>query len=232
MIQATTKQLELSLWQDLKAAINAPETADIKILFQDLERVVAEAQSDQRLLLAGEAIAYIVEIYVLKANLILDSLEVRDTSVGPILTEDFLSGLMRQSMTIDLSDLMENLFEKQPTTTKPLSQETDEGYHTDSQDKKKTKVIADEVGHDAKSLMLELAGKENVPAWAAAISQWLTSRSSTESVSLLQLQQELGMPLVEVWLGMLLGGQDQYNWEQHGDFYDYPDTIQVVRFVR
>ena len=227
MIQTTTNQLELSLWEDLKTAINAPETADIKILFQDLERVVAEVQKDQRLLLAGDAIALIVEIYVKKANLILDSLEVRDTSVGPILTEDFLSGLMRQSMTIDLSDLMENLFEKQPTTTKPLSQETDEGYHTDSQDKKKVKAIADEAGHDAKSLMLELAGKEDVPAWATAISRWLTTRSSTESVSLLQLQQELGMPLVEVWLGMLLGGHDQYEWEQHGDFYDYPDTIQV-----
>ena len=217
MIQKTTKQLELSLWQDLETATLAPETADIKILFQDLERVVAEVPQDQRLLLAGDAIAYIVEIYVKKANLLLDSLEVRDTCVGPVLTEDFLSGLMRQSMTIDLSDLMENLFEKQPTT-KPLSQETDEGYHTDSQDKKKVKAIADEAGHDAKSLMLELAGKEDVPAWATAISQWLTTRSSTESVSLLQLQQELGMPLVEVWLGMLLGGQDLYQWEQHGDF--------------
>ena len=225
MIQTTTKQLELNLWHDLKTATLAPETADIKVLFQDLERVVAEVPKDQRLLLAGDAIAQIVEIYVLKANLILDSLEVRDTCVGPVLTEDFLSGLMRQSMTIDLSGLMEDLFEKQP---KPLSQETDEGYHTDSQDKKKAKVIADEVGHDAKSLMLELAGKENVPAWANAISQWLTTHSSTESVSLLHLQQELAMPLVEVWLGMLLGGQDLYQWEQHGDFYDYPDTIKIL----
>lgn len=225
MIQTTTKQLELNLWHDLKTATKAPETADIKVLFQDLERVVAEVPKDQRLLLAGDAIAQIVEIYVLKANLILDSLEVRDTCVGPVLTEDFLSGLMRQSMTIDLSDLMEDLFEKQPT--KPLSQETDKEHYTDSQDKKKVKAIADEVGHDAKSLMLELAGKEDVPAWATAIAQWLTSRSSTESISLLHLQQELGMPLVEVWLGMLLGGQDQYQWEQHGDFYDYPDTVKL-----
>ena len=102
MIQKTTNQLEISLWQDLKTAINAPESADIKILFQDLERVVAEVQKEQRLLLAGDAIAYIIEVYVKRANLILDSLEVRDTCVGPILTEDFLSGLMRQSMTIDL----------------------------------------------------------------------------------------------------------------------------------
>ena len=225
MIQTTTKQLELSLWQDLEAAINAPETADIKILFQDLERVVAEVQLDQRLLLAGDAIVKIVDIYAKKAKLILDSLEVRNTSVGPILTEDFLSGLMRQSMTIDLSDLMENLFEKR---REPLKQETDEGYHIDLQEKKKSKAIADEAEHDAKRLMLELAGKEDVPAWASAISQWLTLHSSNEAVSLLHLQQELGMPLIEVWLGMLLGGQNQYEWVKQGDFYDYPDKIKVV----
>lgn len=76
-------------------------------------------------------------------------------------------------------------------------------------------------------MALELAGKEDVPAWASLIAQWLAARFSTEEVSSLDLQQELGMLLVEVWLGMLLGGQDQYQWVKHGDFYDYPDTIQA-----
>lgn len=59
MIQTTTKQLELNLWQNLKAATLAPETADIKVLFQDLERVVAEVPKDQRLLLAGRRLTYL-----------------------------------------------------------------------------------------------------------------------------------------------------------------------------
>ena len=225
MIQTTTIQLELNLWSDLKAAISNPEAADIQKLFQDLERVVAEVQEDQRLQVASSAIAQIVEVYVRRANLILDSLEVRDTSVGPILTEDFLSDLMRQSMSVDLSDLMEDLFEKRQ---EQLLQETAVGSQVDSHDLNKAKVIADEAGHDAKRMVLELAGKEDVPTWATAISRWLTARSSTEAVSLLHLHQELGMPLVEVWLGMLLGGQDQYQWEQHGDFYDYPGTVFVL----
>lgn len=41
-----------------------------------------------------------------------------------------------------------------------------------------------------------------------------------EAVSLIQLQQALGMPLVEVWLGLLLADQGQYLLEQRGDFYD------------
>lgn len=43
-----------------------------------------------------------------------------------------------------------------------------------------------------------------------------------EAVSLIQLQQALGMPLVEVWLGLLLADQGQYLLEQRGDFYSLP----------
>lgn len=50
---------------------------------------------------------------------------------------------------------------------------------------------------------------------------------SGDFVTLKHLQQALGMPLIELWLGMLLGGQDQYKWEQHGEFYGNPDTIFV-----
>jgi hypothetical protein len=58
---------------------------------------------------AGDAIAQIVEVYVKRAISILNSLEVTDNIEGPVLDEDFLSGLMRQSMTLDLSDLMEEV---------------------------------------------------------------------------------------------------------------------------
>ena len=59
--------------------------------------------------MAGDAIAQIVEVYVKRAISILNSLEVTDNIEGPVLDEDFLSGLMRQSMTLDLSDLMEEV---------------------------------------------------------------------------------------------------------------------------
>ena len=49
----------------------------------------------------------IVEIYAQRAHLVLAALEVRDDNTGPVLADDFLAGLMRQSMSLDLSDLME-----------------------------------------------------------------------------------------------------------------------------
>ncbi len=103
----TYKQLELDLWGDLKTALKKPEAADMELLWHSLEDAIAFQDSNEQLLVAGDAISQIVEVFVLRANGILDSLEVTDSSEGPVLDEDFLSGLMRQSMSIDLSDLME-----------------------------------------------------------------------------------------------------------------------------
>ena len=102
------KQLELDLWGDLKTALTEPESADMQLLWRSLEQAIAYQDSNQQLLVAGDAITQIVEVYVKRAKSILDSLEVNDdSSEGPVLDEDFLSGLMRQSMSLDLSDLME-----------------------------------------------------------------------------------------------------------------------------
>lgn len=224
--RTTARQLELSLWKDLKAAATDPEAADVLQLWQDLEQVlINEVPEDQRLHLAGEAISQIVEVFARKANSMLAASEIRDTSVGPILSEDFLSDLMRQSMTIDLSDLMEDLFSDD---LDPQDKETAWGSSITLLDKKKVRAIADKSSQDALRMGKDLAGKEHVSDWASAIAQWLTARSSTEPVSLLQLQQELGMPLVEVWLG-ILHSSASCQLQQCGDFYD-PHSIQVSAF--
>ena len=208
----------------MKAAATDPEAADVLQLWQDLEQVLDEVQEEQRLQLAGEAISQIVEVFARRANSILAASSVRDTSVGPILSEDFLSSLMRQSMTIDLSDLMEDLFKEDQ---EPQEKETTWGSSVTLLDKKKAKAIADKSSQDAKCMGKDLAGKEHVSDWASAIAQWLKARSSTEPVSLLELQQSLGMPIVEVWLGLVLSGQEAYQLEQRGDFYD-PNSIWLI----
>jgi len=77
---------------------------------------------------------------------------------------------------------------------------------------------------------LNVAHTENVSQWNEAISTWMQKKSSSKSVvSLLELQQGLGMPIVEVWLGLLLGGQERYGLEQQGTFYSTPDEIFVFK---
>ena len=76
---------------------------------------------------------------------------------------------------------------------------------------------------------LNVAHTENVSQWNEAISAWMHKKSGSKLVSLAELQQELSMSIVEVWLGLLLGGQERYGLEQQGTFYSTPDEIFVFK---
>jgi hypothetical protein len=205
------KQLELDLWGDLKTALKSPEAADMELLWQGLENVIANQDSNEQLLVAGDAISQIVEVFVLRAKGILDSLEVTDNSEGPVLAEDFLSGLMRQSMTLDLSDLMEEL------TFDRVEPSHDSGSVVSVIDCKEARKIARSARAEMRKALKDLAEKENIPKWQNAIALWIEHHQG-EKFSLLQLQQSLGMPLVEIWLG-LLHSPSPYQWEGTGEFY-------------
>lgn len=236
------KQLELHLWQNLKAAFAQPQEANWQQLWQDLEQAIASVPRQQQLQVAAEAIFQIVEIYAQRAHLILATLEIRDNSAcskayrratavklasGPILPDDFLAGLMRQTMSLDLSDLMEA--EPYP---KQRSQSVLEAESSLAAPVDKLAVLAmveqlsvDEtlveealLDEDNKQTALSLAHEENVSAWVQAIAQQMQQHNS-KATSLLRLQQALGMPLVELWLGLLLGEQDKYEWETGENFY-------------
>ncbi len=65
-------------------------------------------------------------------------------------------------------------------------------------DKKAAREIACQARKLAKKDLLELAGSENIELWQQAIANWMQQHQGAK-VSLLQLQQELGIPLVEIW---------------------------------
>lgn len=62
--------------------------------------------------------------------------------------------------------------------------------------------------------MLQVAHDENVSAWVETIATWMTQHQSY-TVSLLELQRLLPMPLIEIWIALLLSG---YELEQRGEF--------------
>lgn len=221
------RQLELSLWQELAAAAQEPEAADLAQLWQHLEQTIREIDRDQQLLLAAEAISQIVEIYVLRAKTILAALEFKDNSKGPVLSEDFLSGLMRQSMSVDLSNLMEDLFPENEIQ-EPQHVEDAGGSVAVPVDKKTARAIATQARQDAKQMAIELAGQECVSEWVVAIAQWMEQVPDSGEVTLVELQQGLRMSMVEVWLGLLLSRDPQFKVVQHGDFYQ-TETISIGR---
>jgi hypothetical protein len=220
--QTIAKQLELNLWQDLKSAAIDPQVADLQQLWLELEQVIEQTDSSQQLRVAADAIASIVEVYVLRANAILSTLEVHDTNTDPILSEDFLNDLMRQSMSIDLSDMMEDLFPEPKLEPRPSVYTG--GSFAAPVDKEVARATASVANIDTKRMLAELAGSEQVSQWAAEIAQWM-HQCDGDWVSLLELQQALGLQLVEVWLGLLLFPGHQYEWERSGNFYSEAHEI-------
>jgi len=230
-MMSTVIQLELDLWQQLEAATQQPESADLRQLWQGLEQAIASVPRQQQLPMAATAIAQIIEVFALRADWLLSALEVKDRSQGPVLSEDFLTGWLRQSMSIDLADLKEEGFALEPATRQRRSSGlASEESVAGVVDKKvlleafDTEIELVEAQAGAASGAVSVAHAEDVTAWAGAIARWLQQHSSTEPVSLLELQQGVGMPLVEVWLGLLLGNQG-VALKQQGEFYSH--QIQV-----
>lgn len=177
------RQLESSLWQELAAATQEPEAADLTRLQQHLEQVIREIDRNQQLPLAAEAISQIVEIYVLRVRALLATLEFQDNSKGPVLSEDFLGGLMRQSMSVDLSNLMEDLFPENEIQ-EPQHAEDAGGSVAVPVDKKTARAIATQARQDAKQMAVELAGQECVTEWVMAIAQWMEQVPDSDEVTL------------------------------------------------
>jgi hypothetical protein len=69
---------------------------------------------------------------------------------------------------------------------------------------------------------ISVAHGEDVSAWVGAIAEVLRQEEN-QALSLMQLRERSGMPLVTMWLGVLLGG---YGMEQRGEFYQR-ETIWV-----
>ena len=71
---------------------------------------------------------------------------------------------------------------------------------------------------------LETAHDENISEWGSAIS--IQMDKLKRSVPLVELQQSVEMPLVQVWLGLLLNG---FEVEQRGEFYDVEQVWVLCR---
>ncbi|MHC5861957.1 hypothetical protein [Nostoc sp.] len=135
--------------------------------------------------------------------------------MGPIVSTDLFAGLVRTTMHLDLDDLIEP---QTPQTFKPHGPHqflypNQEGDSVVAPvEKANILAMLDEVTtlEDVRNL----ASDEDVPKWQSAIANHLINVK--DEISLTKLQQGLKMPMVEVWLGLLLGG---FTLEQRGDFY-------------
>lgn len=205
------EQIDPDLNLAIQQAISDPSSANLHQLLHWLERLLVNLPQESQLQIAGTVLSQFVEIYASRAHYLLEEWEEKYNPVQgePILTVELLHDVLRQTMTLNLDEVLENSpFEQQSF------QQTESCVGT--VDKSNLlEFLAQLDQEQAKQSALTVAHNEDISAWIAAIAHWMQAHQS-QTISLLELQRSLQMPLIEIWLALLLGG---YVIEQRGDFY-------------
>ena len=123
---------------------------------------------------------------------------------------DWLQGLTRQTQELDFSDLVQRSYQ---TGDRPNEDKTGEDSVAGDVAKLSVLDMIDALEDaDLKSQALAVSHAENVSDWVKALAE----QQAESPQRLVDIQQQLQMPLIEVWIAALLGG---FPLEQRGSFY-------------
>ncbi len=146
-----------------------------------------------------------------KADLLWEDWQDAHNAEGPVMDDDWLQGLTRQTQKLDFSDLVSRSY--QTSSDRPDEDKSDDDSVAGDVEKLSVLDMIDAL-EDAKlkSQALAVSHAENVSDWVRAISEGQTDKPQR----LVDLQRQLKMPMVEVWIAALIGG---FPMEQRGSFY-------------
>lgn len=224
----TATQLELELWDQLQLARQMPEAIDLAQMMDAVEVTAAQLPEAERLRFAGDALLQMAELCAARAGVLMTEWE--ESCRDPIVDRGFFADVVRQTMAVDLSDLMKPARPHQ-IRTRPIAKP--EGSIAAPVEKAAVLAMVDqlEVEDEAaqKQSVLAIpqgsallcAHSEDVAGWTAAILEWF--QTALLPVSIDELSCDLEMPWVEVWLGILFGG---FQLEQWGEFYESPVWVK------
>lgn len=203
-------------WERIADAADEPEQGDLRFLLSCLDRVLEICPPEQRLDIAGRAIAQLATIYHKRSTQQLDDWEEAQRDGDLLMADDLLHGLVQETMYLDLSELTRQPKQRQRKAVKPNPDDSVVGVV----DKQKLLNAVDSFAAGDKTP--DVSHDEAVSDWVEAIAAYLKQHS--QPIALPELQQRVPLPLVEIWLGLLLGG---FNLEKHGEFYEN-DTLSIT----
>ncbi|MEX0272286.1 hypothetical protein AB3R30_24525 [Leptolyngbyaceae cyanobacterium UHCC 1019] len=205
------EQIESDLELAMQQAIADPSSANLHQLLGRLEQALIDLPQESQLQVAGTILAQLVDIYASRANCLLEEWEEKyNPAQGePILTAKLLHEVLRQTMTLNLDEVLEDApsWQENPSPSDSVVGAVDQSNLLE--------FLAQMEQEQAKQDALAVAHDEDISAWIGKISQWMNEHQNKD-VSLFELQRSLQMPFIEIWLALLLGG---YVIEQRGDFY-------------
>lgn len=203
----------MQLIATIEAAIANPTHANLRKLLaqfdQEFDPEKANRAQDGQFKTAGDIIVLLAQLIELRANLLLKDWEERHNPCleEPILTAEMLQEVLRQTMTLNLEEILE-LPERQ--------ERQDSDSVVGAVEKENLMEFIEQLElAEAKQKALSIAYEEDITAWVNVIKEWLKQHRLT--VSILELHHHIQMPFVQVWLALLLGG---FELEQQGNFYD------------
>ncbi|ABW32059.1 hypothetical protein [Acaryochloris marina] len=204
------KQLELDFASALASALDEPEQADISLMCASLDQHLQGRSSHEQLRVAGDAIRDIADVVCQRAELLIQDWEDRHNTQGPVLDDDFLAGLVQETMFLDVSDLC-----RQPKSRKQRHGFTGKPVESVVGEVSKDDVLefVDEL-ESGEAVALKVSHEEDVGAWVGAIHDFLEGKE--DAVLFGDLARGLGFAPVAVLIGVLLGG---FRVEQRGGFY-------------
>ncbi|EKU97005.1 hypothetical protein Lepto7375DRAFT_1038 [Leptolyngbya sp. PCC 7375] len=205
----SVRQLELDLGDAFEDAVDVPEEANILELWQQFEGVMIELPWREQLRLGGEVLAQLADICEAKSEILWDNWQDAHNMDGPVLDGDWFKGITRQTQELDFSDLVQR--SNQRDLLEPVA---DDESFAGEVDKASVLALVDALTEEAvKEQALAVAHSENVSAWI----EHLSVKRTDGPQRLIDLQRQVKMPLVEVWMAALLG---DFMLEQRGGFYE------------
>nr|MDZ8063197.1 hypothetical protein [Nostoc sp. EkiNYC01] len=210
-----TNYRQLTIWDILDEISEAPPTSSLNAVWECLDTELINLPVEAQLTTAAAAFYQIADILKSRAELLLSDVRAQTDTEGPVISTDIFAGLVRTTMQLSLDDLIEE---------PPAQTFRAHGPHQFTHPTTSSDSVAAPVEKENVLAMLDiqtvedvhrLAGDEDVDKWQSAIALYLAQVK--DDISLPQLQRALKMPIVEVWLGLLLGG---FALEQRGDFYN------------
>ncbi|PSB33066.1 hypothetical protein [Stenomitos frigidus] len=224
------EQLESLLRSEWQTAQLTPETADLGKLWKQIEVAIAQLPEPLQLQIAGDALLQLAELCQVRSAALLADWE--DAYRAPVAPRGFFSDLVRQTMTVDMSDLIASA---PPRKQRVRSACKPESSLVAPVSKAAALALVEQLEAESQPLgmlpqskaelqaVLAIAHEEAVSEWIQTIHGWLQAHTTQQEISLMELTHRLKLPWSHLWLGVLLGG---FELEQRGDFYSQDIWVQ------
>jgi hypothetical protein len=226
--------IQLSLWDALNAASKTPVDADLFGLLDRVSESIEFLPTSEKLAVAGEAILRLGEIYGSRCAVTLAEIGyLSHPEREPCLSLDAFDLYVRQSSFVDLEQFIEA----------PALPEVERGYERSSVVRELSVAealaeVVDEVVTEemevarVSDLVLGIAHGEEIEIWASRIRAVM---GECGEMLLVELQQQTGLSLVDVWLGLLLGDtecvvrrQSDERLDVAVDFYSFDRLLVTI----